>query len=426
MYCGSNLGSDADGQCLACLQLMRSATNSLSPSAMQHVDESSYHSEVGELPHKSASLPTPRDGTGSSLEVRHSAFAETDDEKAFREMRALLFAKEKPSPPKDWWLVWRLLNAKQPRKAGPILLRTLMSRRGVWLALSVVVFVLTLIGILSPLDLLIFVGVLFFHELGHYLGMMIFGYRDVRMFFIPFFGAAVAGKKAGAPLWQQAIILLLGPLPGLVVGCVLYFWNQAHSSTLIHQTARWLVYLNFLNLLPFEPLDGGKFLNAVLFSRDRNLQSVARVAMALGLTIVCWPASSCLAIGGGLFLLLLAVGGRSIAKAAGAVRQRWASVPSRLEELSEFQLRDVFLEVRRCCGRNTQIKPSTYASFVKEVHEQTLLQPVSSRATLVLLGVYSGVIMLSLITFFKTNLRDDAGHWPMEVLRMSPESEPKS
>jgi hypothetical protein len=301
-----------------------------------------------------------------------------------------------------------------------------MSHHGAWLALSVVVFVLTLIGFFGPADLLIFVGVLFFHELGHYLGMVIFGYRDVRMFFIPFFGAAVAGKKERALLWQEAIILLLGPLPGLIVGCVLYFWNQTYSSTWLHQTARWLVYLNFLNLLPFEPLDGGKFCNAVLFSRDRNLQSVARVAMALGLTIVCWPAGSCLAIAGGLFLLLLAVGGRSTAKAAAAVRQRWVTVPSRLEELSEIQLRDVFLEVRRCCGRSPQTEPSTYASFVKEVHEQALLQPISSGATLALLGAYTGVIVLSLITFFETNLRDDAGHWPMGVLRMAPVSKPRS
>lgn len=37
------------------------------------------------------------------------------------------------------------------------------------------------------------IGVLLFHELGHYVAMRLFGYRDVRMFFVPFFGAAVSG-----------------------------------------------------------------------------------------------------------------------------------------------------------------------------------------------------------------------------------------
>ena len=59
------------------------------------------------------------------------------------------------------------------------------------------------------------VGVLLFHELGHYMGMRMFGYRNVRMFFIPFFGAAVSGQRTSAKSYQEAIVTLLGPLPGL-------------------------------------------------------------------------------------------------------------------------------------------------------------------------------------------------------------------
>ena len=39
------------------------------------------------------------------------------------------------------------------------------------------------------------VGVILFHELGHFAGMKLFGYRDVKMFFIPFLGAAVSGRR---------------------------------------------------------------------------------------------------------------------------------------------------------------------------------------------------------------------------------------
>src|ERR1700722_15845354 len=46
------------------------------------------------------------------------------------------------------------------------------------------------------------------HELGHFAGMKFFGYRDVKMFFIPFLGAAVSGKQAaGIAPWKQAIVL---------------------------------------------------------------------------------------------------------------------------------------------------------------------------------------------------------------------------
>ena len=39
------------------------------------------------------------------------------------------------------------------------------------------------------------VGVLFFHELGHYVGMRIFGYRNVRMFFIPCSAQPFPGRR---------------------------------------------------------------------------------------------------------------------------------------------------------------------------------------------------------------------------------------
>jgi hypothetical protein len=52
-------------------------------------------------------------------------------------------------------------------------------------------------------SIFILVPVLFFHELGHYLAMRLFGYRNLRMFFIPFFGAAVTGKHYNIAGWKK-------------------------------------------------------------------------------------------------------------------------------------------------------------------------------------------------------------------------------
>ena len=46
-------------------------------------------------------------------------------------------------------------------------------------------------GGLSVEMLAILVGVLFVHELGHWVAMRVFGYRNLKMFFIPFFGAGL-------------------------------------------------------------------------------------------------------------------------------------------------------------------------------------------------------------------------------------------
>jgi hypothetical protein len=72
------------------------------------------------------------------------------------------------------------------------------SSGGLILVLSLAAFVL-LQKDSSPLAVAVLVGVLLFHELGHYAGMRVFGYQDVRMFFIPFLGAAVSKTRSRLP-----------------------------------------------------------------------------------------------------------------------------------------------------------------------------------------------------------------------------------
>src|SRR5262245_13311298 len=83
-------------------------------------------------------------------------------------------------------------------------------------------FILFLLGGIQELKsfsgVVILLGVLLFHEGGHALGMRLFKFRDVRMFFIPLFGAAVSGRARGAAAWKEALVSLLGPLPGILAG----------------------------------------------------------------------------------------------------------------------------------------------------------------------------------------------------------------
>ena len=131
------------------------------------------------------------------------------------------------------------------------------------------------------------VGVLLFHEMGHYVGMRIFGYRNVRMFFIPFFGAAVSGQKTDVKSYQEAIVTLLGPLPGLCLAVVL-FGVVAFVPGIGDEVRRNLLWasillglINGFNLLPVFPLDGGRLLNQILFSRNRYLEGVFQFLAAL-------------------------------------------------------------------------------------------------------------------------------------------------
>ena len=65
------------------------------------------------------------------------------------------------------------------------------------------------------------IPVLLFHEGGHWAAMRLFRYRNLRMFFIPLFGAAVTGQNWNVAGWKKALVSLAGPLPGIALGVVL-------------------------------------------------------------------------------------------------------------------------------------------------------------------------------------------------------------
>jgi len=127
--------------------------------------------------------------------------------------------------------------------------------------------------------------VILIHELGHFAAMKLLRYTDVQMFFIPMFGAAVAGKETAPSGAKKAIVSLMGPAPGIFIGIaagVLYFVTR---QPLLAEAARTFLFLNTFNLLPLHPLDGGHVFDALLFSRHPKLEVAFKVltTLALGL-----------------------------------------------------------------------------------------------------------------------------------------------
>jgi Zn-dependent protease len=125
------------------------------------------------------------------------------------------------------------------------------------------------------------IPILLVHELGHYMAMRLFRYRNVRMFFIPLFGAAVSGQHYNVPGWKKALVSLAGPVPGIGLGLILGLVAIGLRQKPLFDAALLTIVLNGFNLLPFLPLDGGWVAHAILFSRDYVLDVAFR-----GLAIV--------------------------------------------------------------------------------------------------------------------------------------------
>ena len=138
--------------------------------------------------------------------------------------------------------------------------------------------------------LLLITGIVVFHEMGHFLAMKAFRYKDLGIFFIPLLGAYVSGTKREVSQRESAIILLAGPLPGILIGFLFYSFylkdtSMEFAGISFYTIAVSLIFLNLINLLPVYPLDGGQLLNRV-FLDESGLISKSFVILSIG--VMSW------------------------------------------------------------------------------------------------------------------------------------------
>lgn len=155
-------------------------------------------------------------------------------------------------------------------------LRTLFS-----LALYVSVYYL-LFRDLRSIGLLVVVIVM--HELGHYIAMRAFGYRNLEMLFVPMLGAYVSGQHASVEPGKRLIVLFAGPIPGLVLGTMFGMLYSYHHAYILYLLALMFILLNLFNLIPIAPMDGGQILN-ILFPRAQKVLQTIFILLATATVI---------------------------------------------------------------------------------------------------------------------------------------------
>lgn len=134
--------------------------------------------------------------------------------------------------------------------------------------------------------LLIITAIVMIHELGHFIAMKAYRYNELGIFFIPLLGAYVSGTKREVSQLQSAVILLAGPLPGILIGILLYQADSGQGlfflDISVSKIATLFILLNLINLLPVYPLDGGQLLNRV-FLDEESIWSKIFILLSTGL-----------------------------------------------------------------------------------------------------------------------------------------------
>lgn len=139
-------------------------------------------------------------------------------------------------------------------------------------AFSIVLFVgIFLLVFNDQLQFVLFlILVLFVHEMGHYAFMKLYKYENVRMLFIPLMGAFVQGTKDKYSQKQSFIVVSAGPFPGLYLGVILLVLSSVYKFDWLVELSFLFLFLNVVNLLPIDPLDGGQLFK-LMVNRKRDL-----------------------------------------------------------------------------------------------------------------------------------------------------------
>lgn len=127
------------------------------------------------------------------------------------------------------------------------------------------------------------------HEGGHYLAMRAFGYRHVQMVLLPLLGGVTTGVEGDPRGSHRALVSMAGPLPGIVIGWGLLIAaiGVAPGGSLMW-TAIVFLALNYLNLLPVPPLDGGHFAQSLWPRGWERVQIVFTALLVLVGLVLAW------------------------------------------------------------------------------------------------------------------------------------------
>jgi len=108
-----------------------------------------------------------------------------------------------------------------------------------------------------------FVVLLFVHEYGHLIASRVVGLKVSNPIFIPFIGAVIRIKDLPLNAKMEANVAIGGPAMGTLSAlfCLAaYFWTNSMLMLVLSYTA---CLLNLFNLIPCDPLDGGRIAAAI-------------------------------------------------------------------------------------------------------------------------------------------------------------------
>lgn len=143
--------------------------------------------------------------------------------------------------------------------------------------------------------LFLILGIVFFHELGHYTMARVFGWKINYIMLWIFGGVMVTEETDNRPFHEELLVTLAGPFQHVFVYLAVYLYSISHytfiPTSLIEMISFYNMILLLFNLLPIYPLDGGKVVFSLLtqampFRKAHTITLIASMILCLLFLII--------------------------------------------------------------------------------------------------------------------------------------------
>lgn len=235
------------------------------------------------------------------------------------------------------------------------------------------------------------------HEAGHLIAKKAFGYTDLQLFFIPFIGAAVSGRKDDATQTQRAIVALAGPVPsvivsaGYLIGC---YRGMIEPHDLSMRIALVALIINGFNLIPLGPLDGGQFFSAIFFWRWPWMDVACKI-LAIAALILVGIGSPWVSFAIAAFIFTTLRTTYNISVLSHRLRAAGLNRDSSLDTMSLEHLMQSYALARDLVNDSSaptlERRVALRAGLVQRAYPGAIAKPASPAGVIVLLALYLSV-----------------------------------
>jgi len=241
--------------------------------------------------------------------------------------------------------------------------------------------------------------VLFIHEMGHFIFMKLFKYENVRMLFIPLMGAFVQGSKEKYSQKESFVVISAGPFPGILIGSTILIFASIYQQEWMVELSFLFLFLNVINLLPIDPLDGGQLFKLFVNKKRDLFLMLFALTSSLLMIFVGWMIDSYIILAFG-FLMGFKVRGFQrnfhLRKVLDAKHIRYESTYNELTNEEYAKIKEVLIEETPALKKFLSISEENNDDLLASHVNSALLAPVKKDAKLILKGTIVFLWLLSL------------------------------